>query len=121
MFSVMKVPSPSRERHTFPNSQHKTYYEVLYVARRRHPTKDLNLPLFAFYGPQILHSLPTARPCQVSDDLKPCWACTTNGLPDNVALGTVEVSCEGYKSPSDPYVLVGSCGLTYTLDGAVPA
>ncbi|CAM9492084.1 unnamed protein product [Ascophyllum nodosum] len=57
----------------------------------------------------------------VGDDLKPRWACTTNGLPNNVALGMVEVSCEGYKSPSDPYVLVGSCGTTYTLDGTVPA
>ncbi|KAF5889462.1 store-operated calcium entry-associated regulatory factor-like isoform X1, partial [Clarias magur] len=28
----------------------------------------------------------------------------------------VEVSCEGYNSPDDPYILKGSCGLEYTLE-----
>ena len=30
-------------------------------------------------------------------------------------LGRVQVSCEGYKAPSDPYVLKDSCALTYHL------
>lgn len=31
-------------------------------------------------------------------------------------FGKVEVSCEGYNSPDDPYILRGSCGLEYTLE-----
>lgn len=31
-------------------------------------------------------------------------------------FGRVEVSCEGYSSPTDAYVLKGSCGLEYTLE-----
>ena len=28
----------------------------------------------------------------------------------------VQVGCEGYDYPDDPYVLAGSCGLEYTID-----
>jgi hypothetical protein len=28
----------------------------------------------------------------------------------------VDVICEGYEYPDDPYILQGSCGLEYTLD-----
>lgn len=31
-------------------------------------------------------------------------------------FGKVEVSCEGFDYPDDPYVLRGSCGLEYTLE-----
>lgn len=31
-------------------------------------------------------------------------------------FGRLEVSCEGYNSPDDPYILKGSCGLEYTLE-----
>lgn len=31
-------------------------------------------------------------------------------------FGKVEVSCEGYNNPDDPYILRGSCGLEYTLE-----
>lgn len=40
-------------------------------------------------------------------------------MPENISLGRVEVSCEGYSDKQDPYVLVGSCSLTYTLNGDV--
>lgn len=52
--------------------------------------------------------------------MMPRWACTSSGLPKNVWLGSIEVSCEGYSYRNDPYVLVGSCALMYTLDGTVP-
>ncbi|CAN0141243.1 unnamed protein product [Scytosiphon promiscuus] len=53
------------------------------------------------------------------DDGQPRWECTAN-LPSDASLGTVEVSCEGFDGPSDPYVLVGSCSLSYSLDGVGP-
>ena len=31
-------------------------------------------------------------------------------------FGSVEVVCEGYDYPDDPYILKGSCGLEYTLE-----
>lgn len=31
-------------------------------------------------------------------------------------FGSVEVICEGYDYPDDPYILKGSCGLEYTLE-----
>ena len=42
------------------------------------------------------------------------WTCVA-ALDSRYRLGRVEVSCEGYDYPDDPYVLVGSCGLEYAL------
>ncbi|GAA5853977.1 hypothetical protein JCM8547_008177 [Rhodosporidiobolus lusitaniae] len=42
------------------------------------------------------------------------WKCEAN-LPRGVRFGEVEVSCEGWDNPGDPYILRGSCGLTYNL------
>ncbi|CAM9946790.1 unnamed protein product, partial [Ectocarpus fasciculatus] len=53
------------------------------------------------------------------DDGQPQWECSAD-LPADGALGAVTVSCEGYDSPSDPFVLVGSCSLTYSLDAVGP-
>jgi SOCE-associated regulatory factor of calcium homoeostasis len=33
----------------------------------------------------------------------------------------VSVSCEGFESPQDPYILPGSCSLSYTLNRSTPA
>ncbi|XP_033830665.1 store-operated calcium entry-associated regulatory factor [Periophthalmus magnuspinnatus] len=43
------------------------------------------------------------------------WECKTD-MDNAYRFGRVEVSCEGYNHPSDPYVLTGSCGLEYTLE-----
>ncbi|RPD54336.1 DUF1183-domain-containing protein [Lentinus tigrinus ALCF2SS1-6] len=42
------------------------------------------------------------------------WKCEAD-LPEALRLGRVEVSCEGWDGPGDPYVLKGSCGLQYRL------
>ncbi|KAI0706770.1 hypothetical protein C8T65DRAFT_809410 [Cerioporus squamosus] len=42
------------------------------------------------------------------------WKCEAD-LPDSLRFGRVEVSCEGWDGPGDPYVLKGSCGLEYRL------
>ncbi|KAM0789811.1 hypothetical protein ACM66B_006662 [Microbotryomycetes sp. NB124-2] len=42
------------------------------------------------------------------------WACRAE-LPRGMRFGSVEVGCEGWDGPDDPYVLKGSCGLTYKL------
>ncbi|GAM84210.1 hypothetical protein ANO11243_022030 [Dothideomycetidae sp. 11243] len=48
------------------------------------------------------------------DGLDVQWTCTAN-LPPEFKLGSTEVMCEGYSSPSDLYVLKGSCGVEYRL------
>lgn len=50
------------------------------------------------------------------DGVNVAWQCEVVGLPDNVKLGRLEVSCEGYNNPDDPYVLRDSCALEYELD-----
>lgn len=42
------------------------------------------------------------------------WKCESQ-LPSNLKFGKLSVSCEGYASKYDAYVLVGSCGLRYEL------
>ncbi|XP_054843285.1 store-operated calcium entry-associated regulatory factor [Eublepharis macularius] len=43
------------------------------------------------------------------------WECKAQ-LDHSYRFGKIEVSCEGYEYPDDPYVLKGSCGLQYTLE-----
>ena len=43
------------------------------------------------------------------------WECKTD-MEGDFRFGSVEVVCEGFDYPDDPYILKGSCGLEYTLD-----
>lgn len=43
------------------------------------------------------------------------WECKAD-LDTNWKFGHVQVTCEGYEYPDDPYVLAGSCGLEYYID-----
>ncbi|GAA6011151.1 hypothetical protein JCM10207_005514 [Rhodosporidiobolus poonsookiae] len=42
------------------------------------------------------------------------WKCEAD-LPKGVRFGEVTVGCEGWDGPDDPFILKGSCGLTYNL------
>ncbi|KAF8349163.1 hypothetical protein F5887DRAFT_553632 [Amanita rubescens] len=42
------------------------------------------------------------------------WKCEAD-LPDALRFGKVEVSCEGWSGPGDPFVVKGSCSLEYRL------
>lgn len=43
------------------------------------------------------------------------WKCQAD-ISDRVQFNHVEVICEGYNYPEDDYILLGSCGLEFTLD-----
>uniref|UniRef100_A0A090XB01 Store-operated calcium entry-associated regulatory factor n=1 Tax=Ixodes ricinus TaxID=34613 RepID=A0A090XB01_IXORI len=43
------------------------------------------------------------------------WECKAD-LPKSLKFGHIEVACEGYDYPDDPYILQGSCGLEYKLE-----
>lgn len=47
------------------------------------------------------------------------WRCRAD-ISDRVRFNHVEVICEGYDYPEDDYILVGSCGLEFTLDYTDP-
>jgi hypothetical protein len=47
------------------------------------------------------------------------WRCQAD-MSDRVRFNHVEVICEGYDYPEDDYILLGSCGLEFTLDYADP-
>lgn len=50
-----------------------------------------------------------------SDGYDVQWECKTE-MEKAFRFGKLEVSCEGYDYPDDPYVLRGSCGLEYRVD-----
>jgi len=52
---------------------------------------------------------------QGSDGTDVQWECKAD-MDNAYRFGKVQVSCEGYDSPYDPYILKGSCGLEYTID-----
>lgn len=43
------------------------------------------------------------------------WECKAE-MNKKYRFGWIEVSCEGYDYPTDPYILAGSCGLRYNID-----
>ena len=48
------------------------------------------------------------------------WKCEAD-LPETIKLRDIDVNCEGYEHPQDPYILKGGCSLTYTLAGYAPS
>ncbi len=52
---------------------------------------------------------------RVSAESKQQWLCTTlsDGVSVSKPMHNVVISCEGCLNEDDPYVLKGSCGLTY--------
>lgn len=43
------------------------------------------------------------------------WQCKAD-LENTLRFGQIEVSCEGYNYPDDPYILRGSCSLLFRLE-----
>ncbi|KAL4641607.1 store-operated calcium entry-associated regulatory factor [Arapaima gigas] len=43
------------------------------------------------------------------------WECKTD-MDNAYRFGRIEVTCEGFNHPNDPYILKSSCGLEYTLE-----
>ncbi|VDN55287.1 unnamed protein product [Dracunculus medinensis] len=43
------------------------------------------------------------------------WECKAE-MDEAYQFGMIQISCEGYSYPEDPYILRGSCGLQYELE-----
>ena len=42
------------------------------------------------------------------------WECKTD-MDNAYRFGSIAVTCEGYEYPDDPYILKGSCGVSFVL------
>lgn len=94
--------------------QSLTLYKGQYTIRHRTPV----IPQLQCQGGSAgCQYIPDVVQCSNmgSDGHNINWKCEGR-LPDGVDLGSIHVSCEGYRYPGDPEVLVGSCGLKFTLD-----
>lgn len=49
-----------------------------------------------------------------SDGSDAQWECQTD-MDSKYRFGRIQVSCEGYEYPEDPYILKGSCGVSNRL------
>lgn len=94
-----------------------------------------NIPALTFYKHALTNARRTSPIAQLVCVGKPCslyqpevvrctnmggsgvevdWKCEAD-LPSVLRFGKVEVSCEGWSGPGDPYVMKGSCALEYQL------
>ncbi|KAI8969868.1 hypothetical protein BD414DRAFT_502411 [Trametes punicea] len=87
------------------------YKDELTVARRGPPIPQLTCigKPCRLYQPEVVRCVNLGGSGTDVD-----WKCEAD-LPESLRFGKVEVSCEGWDGPGDPYVLRGSCGLEYRL------
>lgn len=103
---------------------HLTFHkDRLTTGRRLSPVSQLkcdsNLYLISYsncykFQPQIVHCYN-----RNVGGLVVQWECKAD-LDKRVQFSVLKVSCEGYEYTSDPYVLIGSCGLEYSLETRSP-
>ncbi|OBZ72211.1 Store-operated calcium entry-associated regulatory factor [Grifola frondosa] len=87
------------------------YKDAQTLSRRGKPVPQLNCigKPCNLYTPEVIRCVNIGGEGTDVD-----WKCETD-LPDSLRFGRVEVSCEGWDGPGDPYVLKGSCALDYRL------
>ncbi|XP_041074718.1 store-operated calcium entry-associated regulatory factor [Polyodon spathula] len=92
---------------------------TLYKGRHTNSRRTSPVPQLQCTGGSAgcLAFVPEVVQCQNKgwDGFDVQWECKTD-MDNAYRFGTIEVSCEGYNYPDDPYVLKGSCGLEYTLE-----
>ncbi|KAI0346307.1 DUF1183-domain-containing protein [Trametopsis cervina] len=87
------------------------YQDGLTTARRTEPIPQLSCIGKAcnLYTPEVVRCTNVGGHGADID-----WKCEAD-LPEALRFGRVEVSCEGWSGPDDPFVLKGSCALNYRL------
>jgi hypothetical protein len=84
-------------------------------SRRKAPIPQLQCDHSKVCGSKNELSSLACRNQGLGGDGAVIWLCDTD-LPSGWKLSRVTISCEGYNFPSDPYILAGSCGATYSID-----
>lgn len=85
------------------------------TARRSHPIPQLECTAGCHLHPVTSVACKNAG----MDGQDVIWKCELE-LPSNIILIKQVVNCEGFSSPDDPLVTVGSCGLEYALGELKP-
>ncbi|KAM5193544.1 store-operated calcium entry-associated regulatory factor [Mantella aurantiaca] len=92
---------------------------TLYVDRYTNARRSSPIPQVKCVGGSAGCSAMTPQAVQCHnrgwDGIDVQWECKVD-MDNAYQFGKVEVSCEGFDYPDDPYVLRGSCGLEYTLE-----
>lgn len=85
----------------------------LTTGRRTRPAPQLQ----CIGGSNRCKFLPPVIQCynRGTDGVDIQWECKAD-MDQNLRFNKIEVTCEGYDFPEDDYVLVGSCGLEYSID-----
>lgn len=108
--SVNSVSDDNTDKVLLKNVETLTFSnDLVTTGRRSSPVSQMTCTS----GP--CHLRPSTVACKnigISDK-DPSWDCKAE--LSGSKLSYVEVSCEGYDYPDDPYILVGSCGLIYKL------
>ena len=83
------------------------------TGRRTRPVPQLQ----CIGGTAMCKTLPQTIQCynRGTDGVDIQWECKAD-LDTNLRFNKIEVTCEGYDFPEDDYVLMGSCGLEYSID-----
>ena len=86
------------------------------TGRRSNPVKQLSCK------GEYCHARPQQVVCKNigHDGQDVTWQCTSEDMVQLKFGYDLDVQCEGYEYPEDPYVLVGSCGLSYSLKLKTP-
>jgi len=90
---------------------------TFYKGQKTKAHRGKAIPQLTCHGPPCGKHEPEVVQCKnVGDSGKGDyqWKCSAE-LDSSVKFGPVNVNCEGYAYPDDPYVTKGSCGLAYTL------
>ena len=83
------------------------------TARRTTPSHQLKcFGSFCQYAPDTVQCTNVG-----TDGIDAQWKCEAE-LPGTLSIAPDYVLCEGYEYPTDPYILIGSCGLSYHLNGS---
>jgi hypothetical protein len=93
---------------------------TLHAGKQTSARRSSPIPQAACIGPPEICNLYTVDTIRCTnggsdyDEENVQWTCTA-ALPEEFKFGSTDVSCEGYASSDDPYVLKGSCGVEYRL------
>jgi hypothetical protein len=90
-----------------------TLYSNEYTSGRR----NAPIPQLQCTGPACFEGALRSMQCTNMgfDGTDANWDCKSN-VGNRFTLGKVSVSCEGYESPNDEFILAGSCGVVYELN-----
>lgn len=80
------------------------------TGRRSSPVPQLQCVGYCPYEPDVVQCTVTGY-----NAMEPQWKCDAE-FEGDYKMGRIEVVCEGYDYPDDPYILKGSCGLEYSVE-----